>query len=193
MHSRSTRHREARPTISTSSFSNISSSECSPSHAQHVKLVRMVGALVGRPFVRSSFLYVRSSTGGANSTPAHHGGLERDRIMAAEQTDSNKTILLTGPITLYEVLGGKCETPCKRAGRREATSDRFERFGTMGPGRCSASDRLRKDRPGSRSIGTPGQHPRGLYRDRRAIRLVEMVAHNPGVGITVRTAADHVR
>ena len=65
---------DARRMISTSSFSNISPSKCSPSHSPHVKLVRMVGALWSRPFVRSSFLYVRSSTGGASSTPAHHEG-----------------------------------------------------------------------------------------------------------------------
>ena len=41
-HSTSTRHRDARPTISTSSFSSVSPSNCSPSGPRHVKLVWMV-------------------------------------------------------------------------------------------------------------------------------------------------------
>ena len=61
--------------------------------------------------------------------------------MAVEQTEV-KTILLTGPITLYEVSAVR-ET-CAWLGRREAASDRFERFGTLGHGRPPASDLLRR-------------------------------------------------
>ena len=57
--------------------------------------------------------------------------------MAIEQTVV-KTLVLTGPITLYEV-SAVCETLRMALIRRKVASDRLERLGTVGPGRAAGS------------------------------------------------------
>ena len=71
--STSTRRPGARRTISTSSFSNISPSKCSPSLPQHVKLVGMVGALCGRPFCAFQLPLRPFQHRWGQLNPAHHG------------------------------------------------------------------------------------------------------------------------
>ncbi len=111
--------------------------------------------------------------------------------MAAEQSEW-KTILLTGPITLYEVSAVR-ET--LRMALAEGKRLRID-LNDSGPWDLAglqlliSCERTARDRD---QLVRLANIPRGLYRDRRAIRLVEMVAHNPGVRITVRTAADLVR
>ena len=61
--------------------------------------------------------------------------------MTIEQTVV-KTLLLTGPITLYEV-SAVCESLRIGPFRGQAAPDRFERFGALGPGRLAALDLMR--------------------------------------------------
>ena len=98
--------------------------------------------------------------------------------MAVEQTEV-KTILLTGPITLYEVSAVR-ET-LRMALAEGSASDRSERFGTVGLGRPAAPGLLREDRAQPRSGGTLGQRPEDLRRNRRAIGIVGMAPLGPRV------------
>ena len=109
--------------------------------------------------------------------------------MAAERTES-KTILLTGPITLYEVSAVR-ET--LRMALAEGKRLRID-LSDSGPWDLAGLQLLIScgGRAGSRSNGTPGQRSGGVHRDRRAIRFVGLVAHGPGVRNASKLCGSHV-
>ena len=105
--SQSTRHLAGRPTTSTSSSCSISRSDCSPSLPEHVKLKlrdACCGPATRRALKSHSVSRERGPIGSCSAELAGARQVTRGRKMAGEQKEV-KTILLTGPITLYEVVG----------------------------------------------------------------------------------------
>ena len=92
--------------------------------------------------------------------------------MAIEQTVV-KTLVLTGPITLYEV-SAVCETLRIASIRGKAAADRFERFRALGPCRPAGSDLVCPECAESRSGSSPGRSSGGVCPGCRTIRVVRL-------------------